>query len=73
MSCVSEFFSITHCVNKTSIVCIAAGCLNAFLPMAAVNEEIFGKHNEKIDHIKFSTYDDDFEFLTVRIVFFISY
>ena len=66
-------FDTTHCVNKTSIICIVAGCLNAFLPMDQLNKAIFSSREEKIDYCNYSKYDDDLHFLSVRIIFVISY
>jgi hypothetical protein len=45
-------------VNKTSLICIIIGVLNALLPMGDINTAIFGSYTEHEDFRAFSTIDN---------------
>lgn len=51
-------FGMNLRVNKTSLICIIIGLINAMLPMADINVAIFGDHEEKIDPRSFSEVEE---------------
>ena len=44
-----KLMGVIYRVNKTSVLCICIGLLNAFLPMDKVNTAVFGTYEEHVN------------------------
>ena len=57
LTTIGPYMGMIFNVNKTSVLCIVVGLLNAMLPMDQINIMIFGEYTEKIDPSRFKHHE----------------